>query len=831
MKLLLAVKLLWRDWRAGELTLLLASLVVAIGTVTTITLFVDRLQQALILESASFLAADRVISSSDPIPEKILQKADSLGLKQTRTLSFLSMVFAADRAQFSSVKAVTDGYPLRGTLAISDAAFIRGRLVDHGPEPGVLWLESRLLPALDIKLGDQLEVGQASFTVTQVLTKEPDRGGGFYSAGPRVMMNLADVEKTRVVQPGSRITYKYLFSGSGDQLAGFDAWLESELPEGSRVIGVKDSTRTIGNALSRAERFLLLGGLMGVILTGIAIAMSARRYSHRHYDHVAILKTLGATPQEIDRIFLVIFIALGCFASLLGTSIGWMLQFCISWLLEPLIPVKLPPPGLRPIGIGMVTGFVCLLAFALPPILRLRETEPVRVIRKDVQGSTLSNNLSYVYALAGIFGLMWWYSEDLRLTLLILGGAFGALSMLGSIAWLLLRSGGALGMQAGSVWRLALAGMQRRGQENTLQILVFGLAIMLLLILFLVRTALIEEWKSQIPENAPNHFMINISPQDVTPLEILLKDHGIESQPLYPMIRGRIARINGESAGDRDKKRRPDEPGPRAGSERNLTWSSELPEDNHIIEGAWWTDGYQGEPRVSVEAGLARTNGLTIGDELIFSIQGREVKARVASIRTVAWDNMKPNFFMIFTPGVLEDFSSTFMSSFHLKKERKLFLNTLLKAYPTITVIEVDAIIEQIQTIVSQVTMAVEIVLLLILASGAMVLLASVQASMDERLQQHAILRTLGAKRKLIMGSIVIEFCALGFFAGIVATLGAEVTVYGLQTQVFELEYRTHPVVWALGPVIGMVIIGMLGTFATRKVIYTPPITALREMG
>ncbi len=826
----LSIKLLWRDWRAGELTLLLASLIIAVGTVTTITLFVDRLQQALLDESATFLAADRVISSSDEIADEILEKASELGLEQAQTLSFLSMVFSEDRAQFSSVKAVGESYPLRGELIISDAPFVRGRPIRSGPPPGEIWLESRLLPSLGVRKGDILEIGVASLPVGNVLVKEPDRGGGFNSAGPRVLMNLADVPATEVVQPGSRITYRYLFAGDKSTLDEFQTWAEPRLAPGTRMFGIKEGAAGIGDALERAERFLLLGGLLGVILAGVAIALAAQRYSLRHFDHVAILKTLGATPNGIDALFITMFLLLGVTATLMGSAIGYGIQLVIVEILGPLIPIELPSPGMKPVWLGMTTGFICLLSFALPPLLKLRKTEPVRVIRRDVGDGSIADWMTYAFAIVGTIGLMWWYSEDLWLTMLIFTGGVCAIILLSAISYLLLGSGRVLGMQAGSAWRLALAGMQRRGRENTMQILIFGLAIMLLLILYLVRTALITEWQAQIPEDAPNHFAINISPEDVVPIRSLFEENSIESQPLYPMIRGRIASINQESSKQRDKigAHTDSDDAPRASADRNLTYASILPDDNRIVAGEWWPDDYLGPAMVSIERDLAKHNGLKVGDELVFNIQGRELDAKVGSIRTVAWDNMQPNFYIIFSPHALDDFPSTYMTSFFLGKDQKLFLNTLLHQYPTMTVIEVDALIERIQVIISQVTLAIELVLVLILVSGGLVLLASVQASMDERFKQHAILRTLGAGRRLVLGSLAIEFCALGFFAGVLATFGSEITVYALETEIFQLEYQVNPEIWLLGPLVGMVLIGTLGTLATLKVVNTPPTAVLR---
>ena len=830
--IVLALKLLWRDWRAGELSLLLSSLIIAVGLVTTVSLFVDRLQQALLAESATLLAADQVISSGEGVDPTILEEARSRGLKTSTTMSFLSMVYSEERAQLTSVKAVDNNYPLRGHLIAGDKPFLRGLPVAGGPSPGEIWIESRLFPALSLTPGDLLDVGVASFPVTKVLIKEPDRGGGFSNAGPRVLMHLDDVPGTKVVQPGSRIDYRYLFSGELQAVRLFADWAKPRIGADARIIGIKEGVEGVGDALDRGERFLLLGSLLGVVLAGIAIALSAQRYSLRHYDHVAIMKTLGAPPKTVDATFIVIFVVLGTIATILGSFIGYVIQFGVTQILTPYIPIELPEPSFRPILLGLVTGFICLLSFALPPLLKLRSIEPIRVIRRELGDTNVVDSVTYGFGVLGTVGLMWWYSADLHLTLTIFSGAVVCVIILFLAAQLLLSSGRVLGMQAGSTWRLALAGMRRRGRENALQILVFGFAIMLLLILYLVRTALIIEWQSQIPEEAPNHFAINISPEDVEPIRSLFASKGVEPEPFYPMIRGRIVKVNNELASERDKRlRHHGDDGPRSSARRNLTWSNLLPDDNRIVSGFWWPDDYQGEVLVSLEQELAERNQLEVGDELTFNIQGRELLTRVGSVRTVAWDNMQPNFYIIFSPGALEDYPSTFMTSFYLPKEKKLFLNHLLYHYPTMTVIEIDALIEQVQRIISQVTLAIELVLVLIMLSGGLVLLASIQASMDERMKQHAILRTLGASRRLVLGSLAIEFCALGLFAGLLATLGSEITVYTLKTQVFDLDYGINPQLWLLGPVAGMLLVGSIGILTTRRLVDTPPSSVLREIG
>ena len=818
------------------MTILLGALVIAVSTVTTISLFVDRLEQALLRESASFIAADAAIYSSKPIDQTWADKAHSLGLDDARTISFLSMLFAGDKSQLVSVKGVEEGYPLRGELSVTSAPFANGVPSETGPKKGGVWLESRLFSALSIRQGDTVEIGIAQFPITQILAKEPDRAVGFESAaGPRVLMNFADVASTGVVKPGSRVSYRYLVSGDADIVSQFQRWVKPQLKEDARWVSIKDGAEGVGYALSRAESFLLLGGLLGVVLAGLSIALAAQRYAFRHFDHVAILKTMGATTRGIDSIFIVVILVLCIMGSFLGILVGYLVQAGIAVILDPLIPVSLPAPSLRGMFIGPLTGFICLFSFALPPLLKLRSIEPLRVIRRDFTGTTISRLITYAFAGCGILSLMYWYSENIQLTLFLFLGSVSASIILLFVSYLMLQSGQVIGIRAGSAWRLALSGIQRRARSNAVQVLVFGLAIMLLLILFLVRTALLTEWKASVPEDAPNHFALNIAPTDVDPLTNLFYENKVRAEPLFSMTRGRVVAINDERVADRDSmeagrvtKSQQNARGPSFNSNRNLTWAKNLPNENKVIDGAWWDANYSGTPLVSIEASMAARGGVELHDILDFKIQDQIISAQVASIRSVAWDSMQPNFYFIFSPGAISQFSSTYMTSFFLEKQNKEFLNKLLQIYPTITLIEIDVVLDQIKSIIENVTLAIELVLVLILISGAFVLIASIQASMDARYRQSAILRALGASQKLILVSLLIEFSFIGILAGVVATLGAEVTVFLLQSRVFELDYSPYFTLWALGPISGLVIISILGLLATRKVIFTPPSDALR---
>lgn len=818
-------RLLWRDWKGGELNLLVAALIIAVSTVAAIAIFVDRLQQALVVESSAFLAADRVVRGSRPVPAEWEERARAGGLETARTLTFSSMIFGPERSQLVSVKAVSPGYPLRGSLAVADAPFVQGRDTDRLPEAGEVWLDGRLLPALELELGGVVEVGNATFDVTQVVTREPDRGGSFFDLGPRLLMRYADVEATGVVQPGSRLSYALLLRGSESAL---EAWRESigdGLNPHFEWVDINTGSDAIGRALARGESFLLLGGLLAVILSGVAVALAAHRYSQRQHDPVAVLKTLGMTPKEIQNTYLGSLLLLGIVATSIGLLLGWCLQWLGLIVVADLVPVFLPAPGLRPFLVGGITGFICLLAFALPPLLRLRDVSPLRVIRRDLVPNDASMALAYGSGLIGSLILLVWYADSLVLAGWLILGTFGTVVVLMTLAHLLLRTGRIIGMQAGSSWRIALSALQRRRRENSVQIVVFGIAIMLLLILYLLRTALLDEWRNQVPADAPNHFVMNIAQEEVAPLTEMLESEVSGGDAFFPMMRGRIVAINGRPTVDAESDERS-----RVGRERNLSWTWDLPVGNRVVAGEWW-QADETEPLLSLDADYAREVGLVVGDRLEFDIVDRRVEARIASLRSIDWDSMRPNFFILATPNMMADLPATWLTSFRLETYEKQFLTRLLRRFPTVTVIEIDEVMAQVQRIVQRVTLAVEVVLSLVVIAGALVLIASIQSSMDERMREFGLLRALGAGRRRIIGALVIEFAALGLFAGILAAVGAEVTVWILQEQIFQIPGRAHPGLWLGGPLIGVLLIGSIGTISTFKVVRTPPAIVLRETG
>lgn len=827
-RLPLAWRLLRRDWRAGELRILLLALIIAVTATSAISFFSDRLQRAMVNQSAELLGGDLRLSSPRAYPADWLHQADALGIAHTETLEFPSVVVAGDNFQLAGIKAVQQGFPLRGEVRVAKQPFGEEFTTQVIPAAGEAWAEGRLLPLLGINVGDTLELGSISLRVTRVLAYEPGVAGGFAGLAPRLLINREDVARAAILRPGSRVSYNLFFAADDAALQRFKSWLKPRLEPSHSLTDVRSGRPTVGAALDRAEQYLGLSSLVAVLLAGVAIAMGARRYSERHFDMAAVMRCFGAGQRDLLALFLPQLLLLALLGSAIGVIAGYLVQFGLFVLLRELLPAVLPAPGWMPVVVGMLTGITVLAGFALPPVMRLRQVPALRVLRRELDPMPLRGWLVYGAALLAMGGLMWRYTGSAAMTLGVIGGAVIALALLGVLALALLRTSRLLHRGVGVAWRFGLNNLWRRPLLSVGQILAFGLTLMAMALIALVRGDLLNTWQTSLPDNAPNQFVVNVLPEQVDAFRQFLEQKKIHDAVLYPMVRGRLAQINGieskEFVGDEERGRG------ALNRELNLTWATDLPADNKVTAGNWFSRDASGKSLVSMEEKLAQRMGVKLGDELTFDFGGEALKAKVDNLRSVQWDSFHPNFFMIFPPGVLDRFPATYITSFYLPQARKAELAQMLREFPAVTVIDMDRIMEQVRRILAQVTLAVEYVLVFVLLAGFAVLYAALQASLDERLHEGALLRTLGASRRQLRSGHLAEYAALGFLAGVFAAAGAELIAFILYWQVFNLDYSFKWWLWLVLPPLGALLIGVAGYRGTRRVVQTSPLRVLNEL-
>lgn len=822
----LALRQLRREARAGELRVLFVALLIAVAASSAIGHFTERLNGAMLLRAGEFLGADLVLRGSSPAQPDQLDAGRRLGLQEAATVEFSSVIASEQALQLASVKAVDARYPLRGQLRSAAHPFAAEQPGGH-PAPGEAWAESRLLTALDLKVGDVVEVGRQRLRLSRVLTYEPDRAGDFYSLTPRLLINLADLDATGVVQPGSRVAYRTLWRGEAAQLAAYRQALDGRLAAHQRLQDARDGSRQIGGALQRAERYLGLASLAAVLLAGVAVALSASRFASRRYDLAALLRCLGLARRQALALFALQVLLLGLAASLAGVLLGSLAQLALFHLLGGLLPAEIPPTGWRPALLGVAVGMVAMAGFALPPLAALGRVAPLRVLRRDLQPVPLSSLAAYASALLALGLLMWWLSLDLWLTLALLGGGLLACLLLGGLWLLALRGLRRLLANAGLAWRLGLGQLLRHPLAAAGQSLAFGLILLAMALVLLLRSELLDDWQRQLPADAANHFALNILPDEREAFAARLAALSARRAPLYPVAPGRLVSINGEPVRQHVSK---ESRGERAVQrDLSLTWSHELAADNRLLAGQWWDTLPAGHgPAVSIEAKLAESLGVGVGDRLGFDIGGQALEARVASLRSVDWDSFQPNFYMVFEPSSMAGIAVTYLTSFHLPASHERELVELARAFPAVTLLQVDALLAQLRSILAQVSLAVEFVLLFVLAAGLAVLLAGLQSTLDERTRQGALLRALGAERRLLQRARLGEFAVLGAASGLLAALGCELVSALLYRLVFDMPWQLHPQLLLLPP-LGAALVAGAGLLGTRRVLSASPLAVLRE--
>ncbi len=823
----LALRLLVRDWRAGELTLLAVAVFIAVASVTTVGFFTDRVHQALTRQANQLLGADLVISGDRPLGGQFAGEAQRRGLKISDMLRFPSMAAHDGRSVLAEIKAVSAGYPLRGDLRIADTPLGVERTAAGIPAPGTVWVDERLLLRLEVQPGAGIDVGRSRLTIAAIITHEPDSAIGFINSGPRVLMNAADLPATGLVQVGSRIRYRVLVAGDADAVERYRAWVAAQLAPGQRVESIHDARPEIRSALERAERFLNLAALLSVVLAAVAIALAARRFLQRHLDACAMLRCHGASRGRVVRLYLFQFIALGVLASLAGSAAGLLAQHALALWLGNLVTVELPGAGPLPALHGFITGLALLLGFALPPLLALGRVPPLRVLRRDIGAPGGLGLLGYALGAAVIGGLIVWRAGEWRMGLLVAAGFAVAMLIAALVVWAVMAAITRLRV-TGVSWRFGIANLRRRRLASVLQVVALGAGIMALLTLTIIRTELLQLWQTSLPRDAPNRFIVNIQPDQIAALRSFFAEQGIVMPELHPMVRARLTRINDKPVGPADYA--DDRARRLVDREFNLSWATRMQKDNLLVAGRWWSESTPRRDQFSMEDGIARALGVVMGDTLTFDIAGRSVTAAVTSLRKVDWDTFNVNFFVVAPPGLLEGHPVSHVSSFYLAPGNTALLNAMVQRFPNFLLIDVAQVLSQVRGMIDQVARAVQFVFLFTLAAGLVVLYAAIAGTQDERLYQATIMRTLGASRRQLLRVNLAEFAVIGALAGVIAAAGANALGALIAHRVINVGYSFSTEAWIAGILCSIAGITLAGYLGTRKVVATAPLRVLREL-
>ena len=826
-----ALRMMLRDWRAGELRLLAAALVIAVAAVTSVGFFVDRIRLGLERDATQLLGADLVVSSDVPLQNELAEHARTSGLQVATTITFPSMAVNAGNADFNSlaaVKAVSPGYPLRGRVRVQKSLTAPDQPAEGVPPQGTVWVDGSLAATLRLRDDGRLKLGDATFAISNLISIEPDRGSGFLGFAPRVMLNIADLPATQLIQPGSRVTYRLLVAGDRNAVRAYSAWVGERLGRGQQIESLEGGRPEMQRTLERAQRFLALVALLAAMIAAVAVAAAARRFSLRHLDSCAMMRCLGLAQTDIFRLFALEFIYVGLAACVVGMLGGFGFHFLLLQVLGSLIKAQLPLPSFLPAVQGLICGLVLLLGFALPPLAQLRAVPPLRVLRKDIGLPTTRALLGYGFGLIGFFALLLWSSNDLKVGGMTAGGFALGIAFFALVAWIVLKLLAPLRAMTGRLgisWRFAVAAVQRRPVATVVQLVALAVGLMALLLLTVTRTDLVNAWRRAAPPDAPNRFIINIQPDQVAPLAQHLHDAGIADAPINPMIRGRLVARNGAPIGPQDYSN--NERAQRlVDREFNLSYSDTAPEHNRIVAGRWFTPGAD---EISMEDGIAQTLGVKLGDELTFDIAGSQVTGKVTSLRKVNWDSMRANFFVLMPSHMLEKQPTSFMTAFHLAPTRAAVTADLLREFPNLTIIDTSAIFRQIQAVLDQVIAAVEFLFGFTLVAGLLVLYAALASSHDERVREAALLRALGASRDQLSRAQTAEMICLGGLAGLLAAVGAAAIGWALARFAFEFDYVVAPWIFVVGIAGGALCALVGGWIGLRNVLKTPPLTSLRE--
>ncbi len=818
-----------RDLRAGELHLLGIAIVIAVASLTSVGFLADRVGRSLDREANQLLGGDLLLSADAPWPDAFADEARARGLQAVTTVLFTSMASTGEAAVLTGVKVVEDGYPLRGAVRLAPGPNQPDAVAGRAPASGEVWLDERLFAELGTRVGDTVGLGEVEFRVGAMVSFESDRGANFFSLLPRAIFNTADLAATGLLIQGSRATWRLHLAGTQEAVAGYEKWARARLERGQRVETIENARPEVRAALDQAQRFLRLAALLAVILAAVAVGLSARRFMARHLDACAVMRCLGARQAQVLGIVVGEFLLFGLLAAASGSALGWAVQWGLAGGLRELLATELPAPSMLPLAHGLLVGVVLLAGFVLPQLLRLGRVSTLRVLRREFDAAEPLSGSAWALGLAALLGLIFWIAADVRLGLMVALGFAMALGVFALAAWWVLRLAGRLkgqGSLRGGGWRYGVASLGRRMGGSVIQAAALGLGMTALLLLTLIRADLLDNWRRMAPADAPNRFVINMQPDQREGVAALFAREGLPVPQIQPMIRGRLVHINGEAV---DPASFEDERSRRlAQREFNLSYAGSLPAGNRVIAGQW--HGSLTTPQFSVEKGLAETFGLEVGDRVRFDIGGRMVEAPVTSVRALDWDSMRVNFFFIASEGLLEDYPASLITSFHLPASNHDFTTRLVAEFPNLSVIDIAAVIAQVQSMTDKLIVIVQFVFGFAVLAGLVVLYAALQATHDEREYELAMLRTLGARNRQVRQALLAEFLVLGGVAGVLAGVGASAIGWALAHYVFRMAYVPAATPLLLAVVLGAGGVVLGGWLGTRKLLSRPPLTSLRAL-
>lgn len=822
----LAWSQLRRDLAAGEVRIMLAALVLAVLAVSSVGFITDRAGRALAAEANQLLGGDAVLRSDAPIDPAVREAARAAGLQQTGTVELDSMIRVGRDLRLGNLAALDEGYPLRGSFRLLDAAGVEHQAAGI-PARGSVWMSRAGADALGARVGDTVALGGSTFNLAALVAHEPDASIDYFNLAPKVFLNHADLAGTGLVQEGSRIRYRLVVAGDAAAVDGFTARLRERLGRGQRLETIGDARPEVRSGLDRAGRFLGLAALVSVVLAAVAVAMAARRHSERHLSGVAVMRCLGASQRLLVGVHVGELLLLGVLGGVLGVALAFVLQWGVGGWIASALEIALPPAGLRPALQGLATGLVVLLAFGAPPVLALRRVPALRVLRRDldpVEPGALAVSLA---GLAGLAGLLWWQAGSATLAAAMLAGIVATLAVLALAAWALVALVQRLRRHLRGSLRYGLANVSRRAGTSVAQVAALGLGLMALLLLTFVRTDLLDRWQLQLAENAPNRFIINVQPDQMAAVRGFITAQGVEPPELFPMVRARLAGRNGapvDSADYADEGSRR-----RAEREFNLSMAGSLRDDNRVTAGRFW-DGTPPQPEFSVEENFAAQLGWKVGDRIAFDIAGQRLEAPITSLRRVDWESFRPNFFVVASPGALDGYPASWITAVAVPADSPRFTADLVERFPNLSVIDIDAVLAQVRTTADQVSVVVQTVFWFSLAAGVLVLLAAVSASQDERLLEGGVMRVLGGSRRQLRLAQASEFAAIGLLSGLVAAVAASVLSGVVAIRVFDLPWTPDWGMAALGGGLGMLVTLVAGMVATRRVLDAPPSVTLRAL-